>query len=175
MQNILQRFFNSPMVSHMRRNHALEHATIHIVSRRFPNSTFIGRSDSRGFLLFGDITTESLQACVDEGLTRLRQGEKRLAIHSNCGTNYLTTAVMVAGASYFALVGSKKNERGFNRLLRLPVAIVAAVFAIILAQPLGSALQERITTSSDPGSLEVISVRRISSGRPTVHRVLTRS
>jgi hypothetical protein len=82
---------------------------------------------------------------------------------------------MVAGASYFALIGSKKDEGGFNRLLRLPVAIVAAVFAIILAQPLGSALQERITTSSDPGSLEVLSVRRISSGRTTIHRVLTQS
>lgn len=175
MQKFLQRLLDSPMIAHMRRNHALEHATIHIMSRRFPNSTFIGRSDSRGFFLLGDINTKSLQACIDEGLMRLRQGEKRLAIHSNCGTNYLTTAVMVAGASFFALTGTNKEESGFNRLLRLPVAIVAAVFAIILAQPLGSALQERITTSSDPGPLEVISVRRLSPGRPTVHRVLTRS
>jgi hypothetical protein len=116
MPNFLQRLFNSPLISHMRRNHALEHATIHIVSRRFPNSTFIGRSDSRGFFLFGDISTESLRDCIGEALARLRHGEKQLA-----------------------------------------------------------ALQERITTSSDPGPLEVVSVRCLSSGRPTMHRILTRS
>jgi hypothetical protein len=175
MPNFLQRLFNSPLISHMRRNHALEHATIHIVSRRFPNSTFIGRSDSRGFFLFGDVSTQSLSDCIAEALARLRQGEKQLAIHSNCGTNYLTTAVMVAGVSFFALMGTKRDDRGFDRLLRLPIAIVAAVFAIALAQPLGSTFQERITTSSDPGPLEVVSVRCLSSGRPTVHRVLTRS
>lgn len=175
MPNILQRLVTSPLITNMRRNHALEHATIHLVSRRFPRSSFIGRSDFRGFFLFGDINTQALRECIDEGLARLRQGEKDLAIHSNCGTNYLTTAVMVAGVSFLALTGTKKDDRGIDRLLRLPVAIVAAVFAIALAQPLGSALQERITTSSDPGPLEVLSVHRISSGRPTVHRILTRS
>ena len=173
MPNLLQQIFDNPLFSHMRRNHGLEHATIHVVSRRFPNSTFIGRSDPRGFFLYGDIATQSLHEAVLEALGRLRKGETQLAIHSNCGTNYLTTAVMVAGASFLALMGTGKDERPLDRLLRLPLAIVAAVFALILAQPLGSAVQQRITTSADPGSLEVTAVRRLSSSRPTVHRVLT--
>lgn len=175
MPNILQQVLNSPIVSNIRRNHGLEHATLHVANRRFPNSTYIGRSDPRGFFLYGDIATDSLQSAVEEALTRLRAGERQLAVHSNCGTNYLTTAVMVAGASFFALMGTGKNERTVDRLLRLPMAIAASVFALILAQPVGTAVQQRLTTSSDPGPLKVTSVRRLSSGSPTVHRILTRS
>jgi len=175
MPNILQQVFNSPIVSHIRRNHGLEHATIHVVSRRFPSSTFIGRSDPRGFFLYGDIATDALKDAVEEALTRLRAGERQLAVHSNCGTNYLTTAVMVAGASFFSLMGTGKNERTVDRLLRLPMAIAASVFALILAQPVGLAVQQRLTTSSDPGPLKVAAIRRLSSGGPTVHRILTRS
>ena len=175
MPNPLQQLISSPLISHMRRNHALEHATIHVVSRRFPNSTFIGRSDPRGFFLYGDIGTQSLQEAVEEALARLRSGESQLAIHPNCGTNYLTTAVMVAVASFLALMGTGKDERPLDRLLRLPMAIVASVFALILARPIGTAVQQRITTSSDPGSLNVTSVSRLSSSRPTVHRILTRN
>ena len=173
MPNLLQQLFDNPVVSRMRRNHGLEHATIHVVSQRYPNSSYIGRSDPRGFFIFGDIGTEALHDAVEEALERLHHGEEQLAIHPNCGTNYLTTAVMVAGASFLALMGTGRNERPLDRLLRLPLAIVAAVFALMLAQPLGSALQQRITTSSDPGPLEVTAIRRLSSGRPTVHRVLT--
>jgi len=175
MPNILQQVFNSPIVSHIRRNHGLEHATIHVVSRRFPNSTFIGRSDPRGFFLYGDIATDALKDAVEEALTRLRAGEQQLAVHPNCGTNYLTTAVMVASASFFSLIGTGKNERTVDRLLRLPMAIAASVFALILAQPVGLAVQQRLTTSSDPGPLKVTAIRRLSSGGPTVHRILTRS
>ena len=174
MPNLLQRVINNPVVKHTRRNHALEHATIHVVSRRYPNSTFIGRSDPRGFFLYGDVSTEALHDSVEEALARLRRGERRLAVHSNCGTNYLTAAIMVAFASFLALMGTGRNDRLSDRLLRLPMAIVAAVVALVLAQPLGSALQQRVTTSSDPGHLEVAGVRRLSSGRTTVHRVLTR-
>lgn len=174
MSNQLQSLLNVPMISRMRRNHGLEHATIHMMSRRHPNKTFIGRSDSRGFFFFGNVSTEELNNAIDEALTRLRRGESRLALHSNCGTNYLTTAVLVATTSFLALMGTDKNDRPGDRLLRLPLAIVAAVFALILAQPLGALLQKHLTTSSHPGSLEVISIRRITTGRPTIHRILTR-
>ena len=174
MSNPLQGLLNSPWISRIRRNHGLEHATIHMMSRRHPNMTFIGHSDSRGFFFYGNVSTEELTNAVDEALTRLQRGESRLALHSNCGTNFLTTAVLVATASFLALMGTGKEDRPGERFLRLPMAIVAAVFALILAQPLGALLQKRITTASHPGSLEVTSIHRITSGRPTIHRILTR-
>ena len=173
MPNTLQSILNNPTISRIRRNHGWEHATIHMMSRRHPNSTFIGRSDWRGFFFYGNVSTQELEEAVDEALARLRQGESRLALHANCGTNFLTTAVLVASASFLALMGTGKDERPGDRMLRLPLAIVAAVFALILSQPLGAMLQKNLTTSSDPGSLEVISIRRITSGRPTIHRILT--
>jgi uncharacterized protein YqhQ len=174
MPNRLQNILNTPTISRIRRNHGLEHATIHMMSRRHPNATFIGRSDWRGFFFYGNVSTQELEEAINEALIRLRRGESRLALHANCGTNILTTAVMVTSASFLALMGTEKEDRPGDRLLRLPMAIVAAVFALILSQPLGALLQKRLTTSSNPGSLEVISIRRITSGRPTIHRILTR-
>jgi uncharacterized protein YqhQ len=174
MPNALQSILNNPTISRIRRNHGLEHATIHMMSRRHPNTTFIGRSDWRGFFFYGNVSTEELKQAVEEALSRLRRGESRLALHANCGTNFLTTAAMVATASFLALMGTGKEDRPGDRLLRLPLAIVAAVFALIVSQPLGATLQKRLTTSSDPGSLEIISIRRITSGRPIIHRILTR-
>jgi hypothetical protein len=99
----------------------------------------------------------------------LRAGEAHLAIHPNCGTNFLTGAVLAGAASYLSLLGGRSTDWR-NRLERLPFAILATVFALIVAQPLGAAAQRHLTTSSQIGKLEVIEVRR-SGAR--VHRVLT--
>ena len=76
-----KQFLNRPPFSRVRRNHGLEHATIHVLSERYPNTTFIGRSDGKGFYIYGQVATDVLRAAVNEALTRLRNGEHSLAIH----------------------------------------------------------------------------------------------
>ena len=77
-----------PMISRIRRNHGLEHATLHILANYLPNTMFAGHSDMGGFWIIGDVPPETLQVAVQDAMTRLRAGDKRLAIHPNCGTNY---------------------------------------------------------------------------------------
>lgn len=162
------------MLSRIRRNHALEHATIHVLSRRFPKKNLIGRSDSSGFYIYGNITTAELQEAVHEALVRLHRGERRLAIHPNCGTNLVTSATLAGSASFFALLGSK-DEDWRDRLDRLPLAVMATVVALIAAQPLGRLAQERLTTIADPGNLEITAIETMRRGGLTLHRVLTSS
>lgn len=164
----------SSMFSRIRRNHALEHATIHILSREFPKRNLIGRSDGSGFYIYGNISTSALHEAVDEALTRLRRGEHQLAFHPNCGTNLVTSAALAGSASFFALMGSK-DEDWRDRLERLPMAVMATVIALIAAQPLGRLAQEKLTTIAEPGALEIIAIEPIRRGGVTLHRVLTNS
>ena len=45
--------------------------------------------------------------------------------------------------------------------------------ALVLAQPLGLLLQERITTSGEPGSLRVVEIIPRKRGRVKAHRIVT--
>ena len=47
-------------ISRIRRNHGLEHATIHVLSEANPRRRLIGRSDYGGFWLLGEVSTEEL-------------------------------------------------------------------------------------------------------------------
>ncbi len=173
MVDRFQSFLSAPTVSHIRRNHGLEHATIHVLSARFPNTPLVGRSDTRGFYLFGNVATQAVGQAVGEALERLSAGEARLAIHPNCGTNLLISAALAGGAAFLSLLGTRET-RWRERLDRLPVAVATALFGLLLAQPLGTAAQRHVTTQADPGGLQVVAVRKVSSGRVAVHRVLTR-
>ena len=172
MSNPMQRILSSPLISRLRRNHALEHASIHVLSQRNPHKTFVGRSDANGFFLFGNVPTEEVSLAVDEAMRRLSAGEHRLALHPNCGTSFLTAGVMAAAGSFISLHGSK-DESWHERLGRLPLAILLSMLGIILAQPLGIKLQQRVTTQPNLGSMKVLSIRPLSRGRTTTHRVVT--
>lgn len=161
-----------PVISHIRRNHALEHATLHMLAGQLPNTALMGHSDAGGFWIIGDAPPESLHAAVQEAITRLRAGESQLAIHPNCGTNFVVAGTLAGLAGAAALLGSGK--RAMDKFSRLPVAAALATIALIISQPLGMLLQARVTTSGDPGSLEVISVTHRKYSQLTIYRIQTR-
>jgi hypothetical protein len=156
----------------MRRNHGLEHATIHLLSARHPRTVLVGRSDPSGFFLYGRVATEAVEAAAREALARLKRGERHLAVHPNCGTSLLTAGTMASGAVLFSVVG-RRSDRWKDRLARFPFAVVLTTLALIIAQPLGLAVQRHVTTQGDPGDLQIVEVRRINGGRVVVHRIRT--
>ncbi len=163
---------DSPLISRIRRNHALEHATIHLLSARHPRAVFVGRSDIGGFFLLADVPGEAVLQAAHEALARLRSGEHRLALHPNCGTNLLTASLLAGTAAYLTLTGS--SPRGWrDRFDRLPLAIVASLLGLVVAQPLGIFLQRRVTTQGNPLGLEILSLRSWSRGVTRLHRVRT--
>src|SRR5512146_3538660 len=92
-----------PFISRVRRNHGLEHATLHILSERHPGLPMAGHSDFGGFWIVGNLEVDDLQSAVDEALERMNNGEEELAIHPNCGTNFATAGVMAGGAAFLAM------------------------------------------------------------------------
>ncbi len=162
----------SPVISHIRRNHALEHATLHTLAGRLPHAMLVGHSDAGGFWIIGEVPPEMLNAAVQEAMARLRAGEHHLALHPNCGTNFVTAGTLAGLAGAAAMLGS--GRRLLDKLGRLPFAAALATMALIVAQPLGMLLQARVTTKGDPGTLEVTSVTHRKQGQLSVHRISTR-
>lgn len=165
MNNLLE----LPHIASTRRNHALEHATIHILSRRFPGRAMAGYSIPGGFFLLGNLPTEQVGEAVVEALTRLQHGEHTLAIHDGCGTNY---AVIGWLAAMFAFLGFAGTKNDHERMERLPVVMVLSILAFIWGRSLGPALQKSVTTQANPGGLVVREVYRISDN---LHRVVTKN
>lgn len=168
-------FFQSVLdvepLARVRRNHGLEHATLNVLSQRYPRRSMAGHSNLSGFWILGDISTGDLQAAVEEALERLQKGERGLALHPNCGTNFVTTGILSGLAGALAMFGAGKRFR--DKLERLPLAMVLATITLILTQPLGLLVQERVTTSGEPGGLRVVEIVPSQRGRLKAHRVIT--
>jgi hypothetical protein len=105
-------------------------------------------------------------------MARLRAGEENLALHRNCGTNFVTAGVLTGLAAGLAMLGSGGRVR--DKLERLPLAMLLATAALILAQPLGFVLQERVTTSGQPEGLRVVEIVATRRGRIRAFRIATR-
>ncbi len=165
-----------PYIRRVRRNHGLEHATVHMLSARTKDLAIAGRSDAGGFWLMGDVGTQDVDEATHEALRRLRAGEHKLAVHPNCGTGLVTTGIM---ASMAGLIGSVGVRRGASDYMtRLPTVMLLTIGAIVLSQPIGLQLQEHFTTLGDPGDLEIVDIQQEQStnllGRPMMlHRVNT--
>ena len=156
-----------PYILETRRNHALEHATLHMLARTHKGS-MAGHSNPTGFFLLGDFLTQDVWINATEALERLREGESGLAIHAGCGTNLATTALLAGTLSWSVLRLAKST---LTRLLLLPIAVASGVIGTLIARPLGPVLQQRYTTEADMGSMQIIDIIPVSKG---VHRVITR-
>ncbi len=159
------------IISRIQRNHGLEHATIHVLSEKQSNFNAQGNSNHRGFYLniFGDVSYDTIVACVTEAFNRMKNGEESLAVHPNCGTVLLTTAAMttIATQAAFTVEGlrqGKSRNDGSVFVGGFSTAVLAAVFALIMSRPVGLHIQEKYTTEGDLGAMELVSVTEIKPG-----------
>ena len=155
------------LIGSVRRNHALEHATIAVLAGRLGNDVrIVGRATRNGFYLYGDMEADRVRESTIEALHRLRRGEAHLAISPMCGTN-LAVAGLLAGVSSLLALGNR------SRLERLPNVLLASMSAVLVAQPLGRLVQKHVTTSPDLSDTELVGVRQGGRGPGRFHKVET--
>jgi hypothetical protein len=155
----------SSIVRRTRQHHAIEHATIHLLTARNPSVAIAGLSDPWGFTLYGNVPEEDVRRAVGEALLRLQAGEGRLAIHPNCGTN-LTTTLLLATAA--ALLGTLGKRSLLDKLTSTLILIGGALFA---AQPLGLRLQQ-YTTLAEVSDCWVARIESVGQAGRSTYRVL---
>jgi len=156
------------LIGTVRRNHALEHATIAVLAARLGHDIrLVGRSTYNGFYLYGEMDEEQVRQSSAEALARLRGGESHLAISPMCGTN-LAVAGLLAGASSLIALGNR------SRLQRTPNVLLASMLAVLAAQPLGGLAQKHLTTHPDLSDTDLVSIRRGGRGAGRFLKVNTR-
>jgi hypothetical protein len=161
--------FTFPSVLRLRRIHGLEHATINLLAQRIQGISLAGHSDPGGFWLLGNVPTGSVQSAVDDALTRMKQGQRQLAIAPFCGTNMVAIGTLTGLAGIFAMWDAPQRLR--DKLDRIPLAILLATLASIAALPLGTLMQQHVTTSGEPGDIQVASITRSEQNGVISHRV----
>jgi hypothetical protein len=156
----------------LRQVHALEHATVWILSGAPPldrlptdwedNSTLGGLSTDHGFYLYGQVNATDVRRAAQQALERITHGEWDLAVHPRCGTN-ISVGMLLTGS--IALGAHLLLPRGpIEQLLGLGFA---ATTAAQLTPELGRFVQQYITTSI-PFNLRIREVSTVqdSWGRP---------
>ena len=143
--------FKNPI---LRKNHALEHATINVLEERYGELRELGGlADNDGFYIFYSDLPLMPQEVLDaarEGLARLKAGERDLAIHERCGTSITITNLILSAILIILLIFG-----GYFDLLHL--LLVFAV-AYVASRPLGRLAQRYITTDPEVRDMEIVGV-----------------
>lgn len=159
----------------LRQVHALEHATVWVLSesesashdttaskaRQVDNELLGGLSTERGFYLYGEVNMASLQRAVKVAQNRLTNGECDLAVHPRCGTNVSVGMLLTAGLAFGIHLLLPRGP--IEQLLGLGVAVTTAAQ---FAPDLGILAQRYVTTAIPFNlAIEDITVTRDFWGR----------
>ena len=131
----------------IRKNHAIEHATINVLEEMYGIKRLAGFSEEDGYFLFGSSDMEKVENASREGLQRLKEGEKKLAIHKECGTSAGVANFIMALAFIVLLV----TTGAFSVLF----FFFALLIVLIIGPVLGELAQEFLTTSSKVESIDI--------------------
>src|SRR5919202_5949994 len=134
----------------LRRNHALEHATIAVMMERELGRRFNGFSTDDGFFVQGVRSIEEVDSAAREALRRLRAGKKKLAVHRNCRTT-IVAANLLAAVFFLGALGVGLYL-GWDVYLLILGGIV---LSLVLRVPLSLLLQRFVTTDADLSNAEV--------------------
>jgi predicted oxidoreductase len=137
----------------VRQNHALEHATITILSGMVPDLSVSARSSTDGFIIFGHVDLGVLRHAINEALRRLQAGEAELAIHPNCGTNIAVGISLITLGTLFGLASDQPRTR-------ITTAAASSVAGLMAARPVGQYIQRHLTTLPDLTGVRVTEIAR---------------
>ena len=148
---------SAPLPLAIRRNHGLEHATLHVLGERIRPLRAAGHAEPRGFRVVGDLSADVIRAAAEEAIRRMQAGETWWAVHPGCGTNVVTSSLLT---SAFAYLGTLLAGRKAGWQEKLSNAISLGTLGALIAHPLGPLLQARVMTSADMRGARVRAVRR---------------
>lgn len=158
------------LFNRVRRNHALEHATINVLTQHYPHAQVVGLSSFSGFTLRTTLNTEKVIPVVNQALARLQAGEHNLRIHPNCGTNLVVTALMTTLATLLG-VGTTTDRR--KHWERLPQAVLLNVIALLFARPAAEWVQAHVSTDTNLSQMKIAHI--ITDKHSHVYRIRVRT
>lgn len=155
------------ILQRVRRNHAIEHAAMHLLGRTLQGPKLAARSDWRGITFYGDVDTRVLQSALEGGMLALNSGHRALAVHPRCGSMISASMLLAMLAGWLVQSDLKRKPMPGRGLL----SITGVTGAMLLAQPLGYAMQKHVLTDPDASHAHLVSIRSSQRGALTMHRI----
>ncbi|MGI6367981.1 MAG: DUF6391 domain-containing protein [Anaerolineae bacterium] len=154
------------ILARIRKNHALEHATLHMLEQGPLPGPVAAHSDWNGITFYGRVDRDVLCRALTRALSALQAGESHLALHSRCGS---TIAVPVLSGLIIGLLLHHMSHT--TRKESASALTLAGVLSPLLcAEPLALGAQKQLLTDPHVGSAELLTLRTLSFGRITLHR-----
>ncbi|HHV08614.1 MAG TPA: hypothetical protein GXX69_10430 [Firmicutes bacterium] len=144
----------------LRKNHALEHATINVIEERYGPQRLSGHADQSGFYIYGAVDPNLLEAAARAGHGRLLAGERELVVHRRCGTT-IAAANFISSAAFLGLLLATRHFTFFN-------VVIALAIANLIGPLLGTILQKYVTTSWDVRDREIVGIEYNWETQPTL-------
>ncbi len=144
-------FYKIATNKRVRKNHAIEHATINVLESAGGYQNLSGLSKEDGFFIRGPLEPLIVEKAARVALSRLKSGERDLVVHKRCGTT-VATINFIAAITFIALL----LATGYLSFLNV---LVALVIATILGPILSPFVQKHITTSADVHDMEIVGVQ----------------
>lgn len=144
------------VIERIRRNHALEHATLHMLATKIENLRGGGYAAPSGYYVVGDFDIEQIAWAANEAIRRMNEGQKHLAVHPGCGTNLATTGVMAGVLSFIG--GNLIRKARWQD--RLTFSMLGALIGGFAAYPLGPWMQANVTTSANMTGMRVKAIKQ---------------
>ncbi len=136
----------------IRRNHAIEHATINVIEQSVGRPLNIsGLSQENGFYISGIQDPGVVEEAATRGLNLLKQGHCDLAIHRRCGTD-IAIANLTAALIFMVLLFST----GMVSILNIIIALLVSNFT---SPYLGQFIQRHFTTSCDVENTDIVGLQ----------------
>jgi uncharacterized protein YqhQ len=133
----------------IRRNHAIEHATINVLEQLAGHNLNIsGLSREDGFYISGIQNPEMVEDAAIKSLRLLKQGNCHLAIHKRCGTD-MAIANFVSALIFLILLFTT----GMFSILNI---VIALLLSNLISPYLGGYVQKYFTTSCDVANMEIV-------------------
>lgn len=139
-----------------KRNHALEHATIHVLEAG-STKRFSGRASHNGFRVCGPASPKEVRAAFEKVRRSLRDGERLTYVSARCGSNVVTALGLAIGLLLTVVTMSV--------LLQPPFAVRAgSLLAVVLVfvglrHGIGNAIQRRFFMAVDFDDVSARDVR----------------
>ncbi len=132
----------------LRRNHAIEHATINVLEQLAAHRLNVsGLSREDGFYISGIQNPEMVEQAAVKGLSLLKQGQCDLAIHRRCGTD-VAIANFISALVFLVLLFT-------TGMFSLWTIVIALLLANLMSPYLGELVQKYFTTSCDVQRMEI--------------------
>ena len=162
-------FFNKiyKLTLNIRRNHAIEHATVSILTEQKGKSAVLGFAIPSGFIIYSKSNKDEIVSAANHGLKLMKSGISDISISQFCGTN-LVVAALLTGVST-VLLGKILGKKSKNILNITNGFLLSA----LLSKPIGRIVQKYVTTDPNVKNIQIENSRSLKVGTFYIHFIST--